>query len=97
MHYKGVRDGKKRNSEKEGKINISTFIFFYTTSRCIQSSKTQAPLKAEKSVTEIFVGKKKKWTNKGTDKQHVADSLLHSTACHTQICTKFHNPMSSSS
>ena len=28
MHYIGVRDGKK--IEKEGKINISTLIFFYT-------------------------------------------------------------------
>ena len=30
MHYIGVRDGKKRKIEKEGKINISTLIFFYT-------------------------------------------------------------------
>ena len=28
---------------------------------------------------ENFIGKKEKWTNKGTDKQYVADSLLHST------------------
>ena len=25
-----------------------------------------------------------KWTNKGTAKQYVADSLLHSTTCHYQ-------------
>ena len=31
---------------------------------------------------EIFLGRKEKRTNKGTDKQYVADSL-HSTTCHT--------------
>ena len=30
MHNIGVRDGKKRKIEKEGKINISTLNFFYT-------------------------------------------------------------------
>ena len=33
---------------------------------------------------EKIVGKKEKKTNKGTDKQYVADSLLHSTTCHTK-------------
>ena len=33
---------------------------------------------------EIFDGKreKEKWINKGTEKQYVADSLIHSTTCH---------------
>ena len=44
--------------------------------------------KAEKSVTENFVREKEKWTNKGTDKQYVADSLLHSTTCHYQALYK---------
>ena len=39
---------------------------------------------------ENFIGKKEKWTNKGTDKQYVADSLL------PNLCTKFDNPKSSS-
>ena len=30
---------------------------------------------------ESFIGKKEKWTNKGTVKQYVARSLLHSTTC----------------
>ena len=30
MHYIGMRDGKKRKIEKEGKINISTLNFLYT-------------------------------------------------------------------
>ena len=25
------------------------------------------------------------WTNKGTDKPYVADSLIHSTTCHTRF------------
>ena len=33
---------------------------------------------------ENFIGKKEKWTNKGTDKQYVAGSLLHSTTCYIQ-------------
>ena len=37
-----------------------------------------------KSLTENFIREKEKWTNKGTDKQCVADSLLHSTTCHYQ-------------
>ena len=28
------------------------------------------------------IGKKLKWTNKGTDKPYVADSIIHSTTCH---------------
>ena len=33
---------------------------------------------------ENFIGKKEKCTNKGSDKQYVADSSLHGTTCHTQ-------------
>ena len=32
---------------------------------------------------EKFIGKKEKWTNKRTDKPYVANSLIHSTTCHT--------------
>ena len=54
----------------------------------------------EKSLTEIFVREKEKWTNKGTDKQYVADSLLHTVTVQiviTKLCTKFQDPRSSSS
>ena len=89
MHYKEERDGKKRNFEKEGKKKTLAASFSFTkytwsSSRCIQSLKTQAPLQAENSVTEFFVREKETWKNKATDKQYVADSLLHSTICHTQ-------------
>ena len=43
---------------------------------CIQNLKTLAQIEAEKSVTENFVREEEKWTNKGTDKQHVADFFL---------------------
>ena len=46
--------------------------------------------KAEKFVTENFVREKEKWTNKGTDKPYVADSLIQSVQLIiTKICTKF--------
>ena len=45
--------------------------------------KTMSEIEAEKFVTENFVREKEKWTNKGTDKPYVADSLIHSTTCHT--------------
>ena len=48
------------------------------SSSCLQNIKTPAQIEAENYVTENFVRKKEKWTNKGTDKQHVADSLKHS-------------------
>ena len=43
-----------------------------------------------------FIGKKEKWTNKGTDKQYVVDYLLHDTIVIPNLCTKFDNPTSSS-
>ena len=43
-----------------------------------------APIGAEKSVTEISIGEKEKWTNKGTDTQYVAVLLLHNTTHHYQ-------------
>ena len=46
--------------------------------------KTLAQIGAEKSVTEIIVRKKEKWTKKGTDKPNVPDSLIHNTTCHYQ-------------
>ena len=52
---------------------------------CIQNLKTLALIEAEKYVTENLLGdQKKKWTNKGNDKQQHADSLLHNTTSHTQ-------------
>ena len=52
---------------------------------CIQNLKTLAFIEAEKSVTEIFIGEKEKWTNKENDKQEADDSLLlYNTTSYTQ-------------
>ena len=81
---------KKEKIEKEGKnksqhLGLVLFtVMHWLSSCCIQNLKTLAQIEAEKSVTENFVREKEKWTNKGTDKQYVADSLLHSTTCHYQ-------------
>ena len=70
-------------------MRISILISIYTAhfailKRCTQNLKTLAPIGAEKSVTEISIGVKEKWTNKGTDKQYVAVLLLHNTTHHYQ-------------
>ena len=62
MWYIGVTEGK---IEKEGKMRFSIFTFIYT----IESE--HKIWKTEKSATEIFIGEKEKWIDKGTDKQYV--------------------------
>ena len=42
------------------------------------------PIGAEKSVTEISIGEKEKWTNKRIDKQYEAVLFLHNTTHHYQ-------------
>ena len=88
MYNIGVRDGKKQKWKKKAKINLSILIFFpqYTWpfSRCIQNLKTLALIEGEKSVTEIFIGEKEKWTNNGNDMQEEADSLIHNKTSYTQ-------------
>ena len=58
----------------------------------VPNFKILGPVVPEKSLTKISIfitgseriGKKEKWRNKGTDKQYVADSLLHDTTYHTR-------------
>ena len=80
MFYIGVRDRKR---EKEVKINLS-FVFCQPLSMCIQNLKTLVLIEAKNFVTENLLGEKKKWTNKGNDKQQNADSLFHNTTSHIQ-------------
>ena len=48
-------------------------------------------------MTEIFIGEKEKWINKGTDKQYVAVFFCYTIQLITiKLCTKFQNPKSSS-
>ena len=76
--------------EKKAKINLSNLDFVFSEhyiwlfSSCIQNLKTLSKKEAEKSVKEIFVREKEKWTNKRTDLQYVADSLIHSITVHYQ-------------
>ena len=48
-------------------------------------------------MTEIFIGEKEKWTNKGNDKQEEAESFYTIQQVIPNICTKFQNPRCSSS
>ena len=53
--------------EKEGRINLS-FVFcptIWPLSIYIQNLKILALIEAKKFVTEILLGEKEKWTNKG--------------------------------
>ena len=95
MYYTGVRDGKKQTWKKKAKINLSILILPQHTlplSRCIQNLKTLALIEAEKSVKEIFIGGKEKWTNNGNDKQEEADSPLHNTRSYTQCLYQISKP-----
>ena len=78
----------RRKIEKEGKMSFSIFIFIYTIHLAYLKVYTKfeklAPIGAERSVTEIFIGEREKWINKGTDKQYVAVLLLHNTTHHYQ-------------
>ena len=51
-----------------------------------------APIGAEKSVTEISIWEKEKWTNKGTDMQFVAVLLLHNTTHNYQALYQISEP-----
>ena len=50
---------------------------------CLPSFKILRQVVPEKSLTKNVVREKEKWTNKGTDKPYVADSLVISTTCNT--------------
>ena len=101
MYYIGVRDGKmgKNRKRRQRLITASWFSFPQYTwplSRCIQNLKTGSH-SSQISVTEILLGREKKWTNKGNGKQETADSLSHNTTSHTLFFTKFQNPKCNSS
>ena len=79
---------KKEKIEKEGKnksLHLGFVISYaFGCPYLVYKIYRLAQIEAEKSVTENFVRDKEKWTNKGTDKQYVADSFIHSTTCHYQ-------------
>ena len=105
MCYIGVTEGKIENLKKEGKMMISILIFIYTIHfaylKMYTNLKTLALKGAEKSVTEISIGEKEKWTmknkkNKATDKQYMASFCNTLQLITIKLCTKFQCPKSSS-
>ena len=76
----------RSKTEKEGKMSFSIFIFVYTIHLAYLKVYTKfentGSNSVERSATEIFIGEKEKWTNKGTYKQYVAVLLLHNTTHH---------------
>ena len=64
IYYIRVAGGKNEKLKKEGKMRNSILIFIYTVHfaylNVYKKFKTLAPIGAEKSVTEIPIGKKEK-------------------------------------
>ena len=60
----------------------------------VQNFKILGTVVPEKSLTKKKFGKKEKWTNKGTDKPYVADTVQ---LVIPNVCTKFQNPRHTSS
>ena len=85
MYYIRVTEGK---IEIEAKMSLSIFIFIYTIHLAYLKVYTKfenaGSNRSREISTEIFIGEKEKWINKGTDKQYVAVLLLHNTTNHYQ-------------
>ena len=47
----------------------------------VPNFKSLSQVVSEQSLTETIAREKEKWINKETDKQYVADSLMHDTTC----------------
>ena len=82
------REKEKVKQKKNAKLSLNTLVLFSVIQLVIlilyikfEDSSTHRCLA---DMMENFTGKKEKWTNKGTDKQYITDSLLHCTSCHTQ-------------
>ena len=59
-----MKEGKNEKLKKEGKMRISILISIYTVHfaylKVYTNLETLAPIGAERSVTEIFIGEKEK-------------------------------------
>ena len=97
--YKGGTEGK---IEKEGKMNLSIFIFIYTIHLAYLKVYTKFENTGSNRGWEIYERnyhwrERKIWTNKGTNKQYVAVFCCTIQLITIKLCTKFQNPNSSSS
>ena len=92
---------KRKNGKRRQKsISESSFSFPQYTwplSKCTHNLKTLDLIEAEKSVTEIFIGEKEKWTNKGNNKRRRLILSYTIQQVIPNICTKFQNLRFSSS
>ena len=82
MCYIGAADGRIK---KEGKWGLASLFHVQSTLSLLEGvHKILKHWLAEGSATEIFIGEKDNWINKGTDKKYVAVLLVHSTTNHYQ-------------
>ena len=94
MHFIGVRVGKIENLNK--KVKLTSAILFYFNQYTWPPSGTQAPIEAEKYVTEILLERKRN----GKIQELISNMWL--ILCYTvqlvisNVCTKFQSPKSSS-
>ena len=78
--HRREREGKTKNRKRrQNKLLDINVLIHNTPGHPLQHLKKLAQMGAGKSVTDFFVREKVNWTNKGTDKQYVAISFIHST------------------
>ena len=79
-----MRDRKNENRKKgKNKSQHLDFVFSVTNGCSHHVNKmTLSRKETEKSVKEIFIREKEKWTNKRTGEQYLADSFKHSATVH---------------
>ena len=80
----------KNNNYKNGKKSKNKYwpsdlLLHNTLGHCLVKKLSQIrQIGAEKSLTEVSIREKEKWTNKGTDMQEMADYFLHNITYHSQ-------------
>ena len=78
---------EKRKIEKESKNKSQHLGFVYSNTlgcpHCVYTKFENCSTRCSADKMEKLFDRKKKWTNKVTDKPYVADSFIHSTTCHT--------------
>ena len=99
IHFTYLRSDGRKKLKKKAKWTLASLfsITQYTspTWRCTQNLKTLAPIEAEKSETEIFIGEKEKWTNKASDMPYVTVLRYTVQFITIKLSTKFQNLNSS--
>ena len=101
MYYIGVRDEKTKNGKRRQKLITASWFSFpqytWSLSMCIQNLKTLAVIGAENYVTKILLERKKNGQIKGMISSCMLILFYTIQQVIPNICTKFQNPMCSSS